>query len=140
MFDIIFNISFIMFFVIGGISLAIFIFVLVSIFNPKMRGKMISNQVKAMRHGVDFAKEDLEHMNTTLGNLSIDTKKNIYDENEDILKDLASRSANINKDAIKTVTSAIREGLTSDNKIYCKYCGEAIDEDSKFCKKCGKEL
>ena len=26
-----------------------------------------------------------------------------------------------------------------EGEIYCKHCGELIDEDSKFCNHCGKE-
>ena len=32
---------------------------------------------------------------------------------------------------------AIKDGL-SDNKMYCKHCGDLIDSDSEFCKHCGK--
>ena len=33
---------------------------------------------------------------------------------------------------------AIKDGFM-DKQIYCKHCGASIDEDSRFCKKCGKE-
>ena len=29
---------------------------------------------------------------------------------------------------------------SESSKKYCKYCGEELDEDSKFCHKCGKKL
>ena len=58
-------------------------------------------------------------------------------DNEDKLKDIADKSANISKDAITTTVGAIKKGIKSN--IYCKHCGKDIDADSKFCKHCGKE-
>ena len=63
--------------------------------------------------------------------------KYMLDENEENLKDMATKSANISKEGIEITTRAIKDGLTKESK-YCKYCGEAIDEDSKYCKKCGE--
>lgn len=48
-------------------------------------------------------------------------------------------TADINKDAVKTVTHAVKEGFAVDGTIYCKHCGRLIDVNSKFCKYCGKE-
>ena len=73
-----------------------------------------------------------------MGNIGVNIRKNILDENEDTLRDLTIREANIDKEGIKIKTRAIKDGLSKDN-MYCKHCGETIDEDSKFCKKCGKE-
>ena len=42
--------------------------------------------------------------------------------------------------AAKEIAKGIKEGLKEDNVIYCKHCGEPIDADSTFCKKCGKQL
>ena len=67
------------------------------------------------------------------------TKGFVLDANEDVMRDMATREANINKEAVETTARAIRDGFVGDS-IYCKYCGSKIDEDSKFCKKCGKEM
>lgn len=128
-FNVIFIISIVIF-------VAMFVFVLLFMLSPKMRGKLMSNQIKAMRHMTDYSKDDLESMMSNLGQVSVDTKKKILDNNEDNLKDIADRTANIHKDAIKTTVSAIKDGI-KDTK-YCKYCGEIIDKDSKYCKECGK--
>ena len=90
----------------------VFILTFAMILSPKLRGKMMSNQIKATKY--------------------------MLDENEENLKDMATKSANISKEGIEITTRAIKDGLTKESK-YCKYCGEAIDEDSKYCKKCGKE-
>lgn len=114
-----------------------FAFVITFIFSPKLRGKMMSKQVKSLRYMADYSKDDLESAMTTLGNVSVNTKSNIVNANEDKLKEMADKTANISKDAITTTVSAIKKGI-KDN-IYCKHCGELIDKDSKFCKHCGKE-
>lgn len=139
-FDSIFAFQKIMFFVVGGVFVAIFGYVIAMIFNPKLRGRMMSNNIKAMKHMTDFSKEDMQDMITQLSDVAINAKSNIINNNEEVLRDMASKEANINKDAIKTTFSAIREGLTGDNaNMFCKHCGAVIDADSKFCKDCGKE-
>ena len=50
---------------------------------------------------------------------------------------MATKKANIHKDEVEITTKAIKDGL-SDNKMYCKHCGDLIDSDSEFCKHCGK--
>ena len=66
---------------------------------------------------------------------------NIIKNNEEIMTETANKSADIHKDAVKTMAHAIKEGFSEDNSyIHCKYCGNSIDPDSKFCKHCGKEL
>lgn len=140
-FDNIFAFQKIMFLVVGGLGVAIFGYVIAMIFNPKLRGRMMSNNIKAMKHMTDFSKEDMQDMITQLSDVAINAKNNIINNNEDKLRNIASKEADINKDAIKTTFSAIREGLTGDEaNMFCKHCGAIIDADSKFCKKCGKEL
>lgn len=63
--------------------------------------------------------------------------KYIQQENKEDLKDIANNTADITSEAITKTATAIKKGL--NDKIFCKYCGEKIDSDSKFCNKCGKE-
>ena len=90
--------------------------VILMIFSPKFRGKLMSNQIKATKYMMDESKEDI---------------KSVTDD-----------MAYATKDGVKTfasaVSSGVKEGLTEE-KIFCKYCGSQIDTDSIFCKKCGKE-
>ena len=88
----------------------------------------------------DFYFENLfEDVIENFGNISANAQNNIINQNEDILRNIATKQANINKDAIRTTASAIREGFGSTNTMFCKHCGSSIDADSKFCKSCGKE-
>ncbi len=111
---------------------------LVMLVSPKLRGKLMSRQMRSTRYMLEESKDDLEKMVATMGSIAARSKKGILDQNEDILRENATRSANISKDAIEITTSAIRKGLKG-NSIYCKHCGKKIDEDSTFCKFCGKE-
>ena len=90
----------------------VFVFVIAMIISPKFRGKMMSRQIKAQKYMMDESKEDI--------------------------KSISDDMAYATKDGIKTTVGAIKEGLTQSN-VFCKHCGCEIDEDSKFCKKCGKE-
>ncbi len=97
---------------VGLVTAAIFVFVILMIFSPKLRGKMMSKQVKATRYMAEESKEDIEVITETM--------------------------ADATQDAIRTTVSAVREGITGD-VMYCKHCGKPIDRDSRFCKECGGE-
>ena len=112
----------------------VFIFTFAMILSPKLRGKMLSRQVKSLKYMMDESKDDLEDLAKT----SINTSNKILGDNEEVLKDISTKYAEINKDAIETTAKAIKKGL-SDDKLYCKNCGVLIDSDANFCSKCGKE-
>lgn len=94
-------------------AVAIFGLAIAMMFSPKIRGKMMSNQIKATRYMMDESKDDIHNISTNM--------------------------ADATKDGVQITTRAIKKGLTSDEGIYCKHCGSLIDNDSKFCKSCGKE-
>lgn len=91
--------------------IGIFVFAFVMMFSPKLRAKFMAHQLKSQKY--------------------------MLDENEDILKEINRKSANISKDGIETTAKAIKRGLSQDT-IYCKHCGSSIDSDSRFCKNCGQ--
>ena len=68
----------------------------------------------------------------------IKTTRYVQQENKVDLKAIADDAVDITGEAIKQTSKNIKEGL--EGKIYCKHCGENIDEDSIFCSKCGKQL
>ena len=125
------------------LAIAIFIFVAINMFSPKARGNMMSKQMRAMKHMTDLSKEDMQDVLTNLSEISLNAKKEILNQNEDVLRDIANKEASINRDAIKTTVGAVRDGWTGENNegktIFCKHCGALIDADSRFCKECGKE-
>lgn len=108
------------------------------IFSPKLRSKFVGHQLKMQKQMLDDNKDVIKDINELGGSIGIKAKKNIIDNNADDIEHIATKSAKLNKDAIKTTAAAIKEGF-SDNKIFCKHCGESIDEDSTFCKICGKK-
>ena len=116
----------------------VFVFTFAMILSPKLRGKMMSRQIKSMKYMIDESKETLEDIATSMGDISVNSSKNIIDNHEGDLKNIVNKSANIMDDGIETTVRAIKKGLTT-NPIYCKHCGKKIDEDSKYCKHCGKE-
>ena len=117
----------------------IFIFTFAMMFSPKLRAKMMSRQIKFLKHMVDYSKEDLENIITNMGDISVSSTKNIINENEKELKDIVEKSSDLGSIAVEKTARAIKIGL-EDNLVYCKYCGKTIDSDSRFCKNCGKEV
>ncbi len=102
----------IIFIIVPIIAACIFVFTILMILSPKLRGKWMSRQIKATKY--------------------------MMDEVEDDLRELSTRSANISKEGIKITAGAVKDGFTQGNG-YCKYCGIPIDEDSIYCKRCGKK-
>ncbi len=85
------------------VVLFIIIFTVISIFSPKLRGKMLSRQVKAVKY--------------------------MYDEVEDDLMDLSVSA----RDNLKTFKKTFNDDKTyckhcgapiDDDSIYCKKCGK----------------
>ena len=132
------SISKILFIIVPILIACTFIFTIMMILSPKFRGKLMARQIKATKYMLDESKDSLEAIGKTAGNIGINIKKDILDENKDNLKNIARDEADIVKDSIKIKARAIKEGLTKEN-IFWKYCGEPIDEDSIYCKICGKK-
>ena len=124
----------IMFIVIPILVLVGFVFTFALILSPKLRGKLMSKQIDATNHMMKYSKNSL----SDLAGTALDIKKNILAENEDVLKEMYAKEAEIEKDGIRIKTSAFKEGISGTKTAYCKHCGALIDSDSKFCKSCGK--
>ena len=125
----------VLFIIIPIMAVLLIVLAIVFMFSPKLRGKMLSKQVESMRYMLDESKMDI----AKLGSTSVNLKKQILDENEETLTDIAKKEANIKSVGIKSAAKAVKEGLTESDTMYCKHCGSEIDSDSKYCKKCGKE-
>ena len=108
-------------------------------FSPKLRSKVMGHQLKMQKQMLEDNKEVLQDLGKLSGQIGVKTTKGILDENEEDLRHIATKGADISKDAITTTTRAIKKGLTEEETVYCKHCGASIDSDSTFCKKCGKK-
>lgn len=86
------------------------------------------------------SEKGLEKNLTKYGNIAARAQNNVINNNEGILRETANKTADINKDAVKTIAHSVKEGFIDNNSVYCKYCGTQVDADSTFCKKCGKQL
>ena len=86
------------------------------------------------------SEKNLEKMLIKYGNAVTRAQNKIINNNEELLRETINKEADIHKDSVKTIAHSVKEGLSDDNKIYCKHCGAQIDADSTFCKKCGKQI
>lgn len=117
----------------------VFILVIAMIISPKLRAKLMHRQVKSLKYMTEYSKKDMEDIKYNLEDAMINADNRMYEENYDKIKNVNTKKAETISDSIKIKTNAIKEGLSS-SKEYCKYCGEIIDNDSVFCKKCGKQV
>lgn len=130
-----------LFVIVPILIIGIFVFALVMILSPKLRGKMMSRQVKSLKHMIDESADDFTSIGKTVGRVEANVRKGILDENEDTLKNVEAREADLDAIRIEKKANALKKGFSSNPKetIYCKHCGKSIDSDSTFCSKCGKK-
>ena len=120
-------------------SILAIVFAVFAVFSPKLRGKLMSWQVKAAKNMLDESKDDLSDLYNTASNIAITGKKKVMDEHADVMEEISIKEAEIESRGIEIKARALKQGLTNESVIYCKHCGSTIDNDSKFCKICGKE-
>ena len=76
-----------------GITFVLMIALMIS---PKLRGKLMSRQIKATKHMMDYSKEDLKDILSTSADIGINAEKEILDNNEETMEDNVTRKANRN--------------------------------------------
>lgn len=113
----------------------LFVYAITITFSTKSQIRMLKRQLSN-----NVAKDGLQDILSDLSDLAIKTKNSILEENGDMLRDIATKEANISKDAITIKAKAVKEGFGQADTMFCKHCGENIDSDSKFCKKCGQKI
>lgn len=124
----------IMLFIVPVFAIGIIIFTFAMFLSPKLRGKMMAKQMQSLKHMVNATQDDMAELSSAM----VKTSKKIIDNNEEDLKHISRKKAEINSEALETTARAIKKGFTEE-KIYCKYCGTSIDKDSVFCKNCGQK-
>ena len=129
----------ILFYIVPIFVVGMFIFSFGMIFSPKLRSKFMGHQLKMQKRMLEDNKEVMQDIGKITGEIGVKTAKGVIDENEDDIRHVVSKTADMSKDAITTTTRAIKKGLTEEESVYCKHCGESIDSDSTFCKACGKK-
>ena len=156
----------IMFYVVPVIFGIVFVFVVISIFSPKFRGKMMAREIKAMKHMMDAGKEDLkdiasaggevmadsaqrilkdnmdtlEDIGARTGKIQAETVRRVLDENADVLSGTVDKTVDMAAPAVKKMVTAVAEGIKEGmekTQVICRNCGAKIDADSEFCKHCG---
>ena len=121
------------------IAIGMFVFVICMMFVPGLRSKFMGHQLKMQKRMLEDNKEVMQDIGKITGEIGVKTAKGVLDENEEDIRHVVGKTADISKDAITTTTRAIKKGLTEEESVYCKHCGESIDSDSTFCKACGKK-
>lgn len=141
------------------VGIGIFVFAAFMMFSPALRGRMLARQIRSVRYATDLAKDDIRRTGENMAGAAIDTIGNVLDEKGDTLQNIASLAVerqaravldnaeklgeltDLASDAVAKTVSKAASALhgTAAGEIYCKYCGTPIDDDSVFCKKCGKK-
>jgi hypothetical protein len=94
--------------------LAILTFIILLIFSPKFKAKLMGNQIKAVEYTVHDNKDSITHIGSDVGDIVAETGENILNKNEDKLKDISSRGAKIMEDGIETTVGAITKGISNN--------------------------
>ena len=103
--------------------------------NGGIHSKLMNDLLSENKNIFKDSSSTLENMMSSM----IQTKKKILEENADDLAYISQKEAEIESSGVRIKAKAVKDGLTDNDTAFCKHCGTAIDSDSKFCKKGGKE-
>ncbi len=130
-----FNIIFVLFF---GVSIAFFVFVILLIFNPKVRSKFMGVQLKATKQMLDDNKETIKDIKNVQADIAIESTDKILEKHEDTIKKNVTKVADMSAESIETTARAIKKGISKTKQ--CPECLKFNDENAKFCQECGKKF
>lgn len=131
---------------IGCISIAVAIILLIICLNIEVPGKLEEGWYEAETRKSAFGMLSfvfgiiipLAMFGTAYGrNISAFNAQQTIPVTQETIEKMAPSIGKVGGAIAKEVGDTIKE--SNENQIYCKHCGSQIDEDSKFCKKCGKE-
>ena len=97
------------------------------------------SMIKTSKYIQESNRDDLTDIMSIGFGIGIDATSTAINENEDDLRNIADKSADIMSGPMTTMSRSIARGIKEgarDTK-FCKHCGSEIDRDSKFCSECG---
>ena len=128
-----------------GFTIVVIVFLIVfvgmafmMVFSTNFRSKMLGRQMKISKSLLEDNKDNFKD----LARVGAEMQKEILTENEDVLKEVSSKQADIESVGIEKKAAAFKKGITGDGENdtkFCKHCGAKIEADSIFCKECGKK-
>lgn len=67
-------------------------------------------------------------------------QKEVQTQNEEVLTDVVTKTAEISAPGVTKIARAVKEGLgANDEIVFCSSCGKQIEKTSKYCKHCGSK-
>ena len=97
------------------IAIGMFVFVLGMMFVPGLRSKFMGHQLKMQKRMLEDNKEVMQDIGKITGEIGVKTAKGVLDENEEDIRHVVGKTADISKDAITTTTRAIKKVLLKKN-------------------------
>lgn len=131
----VFNIVFIITLI---ISIGFFVFVVLMIFSPAMRSKMIGRQLKATKRMLDDNKDTIKDIHNLQADIAIESADNILDKHEKTIEKNMDKMANMSSSSIETTARAIKKGISKTKE--CPKCNSFNEENAKFCQECGTKF
>lgn len=118
---------------IGLISLTIGIILIIASFFISERGTTVFMIFGAIVFGVFFP--------FVIFGVAFGREINAFNAQQSIpiIKEGMENVAPSMRNTSKEIAKGIKEGLSEEDTVYCKHCGQLIDSDSRFCKSCGKQ-
>lgn len=85
-----------------------FIFVFAMFFSPKLKGKIMSREISAFKHMMNYSKNDVKNIKENMGNISIDSEHDILMQNKNKIKEINNIYYETKKDSIKNTIKDIK--------------------------------
>lgn len=133
-------------FILIGFFVFVFGFILFGMYNTfsgRAQSRWIGRNIRVLKDALEDNKDLIQDLGKLSSDIQLQTQKNIYENNEEDLRYVSKKSADIEAEAIYTKAKAFKKAFsgTTQNtpKRYCRYCGEAIEMDSIYCDMCGKK-
>jgi len=119
-------------------TIAFFIFVILMIFNPKIRSKMMGRQLKATKMILDDNKETIKDIANLQADIAVESTDNILNKHDKTIEKNMTKMANMSAESIETTARSIKKGISKTKQ--CPECLKFNEENAKFCQECGAKF